>query len=108
MLDRDQELPIFSEFLEGLSDVTQPVGDVFGENVLLVTDVKVNLPFELDIKINEDGNVSFLAAPPTQRIETTIMPVFHTVGIHLVLDEQASDSVFKNSKQEKIVVNEGR
>ena len=53
---------------------------------LAVSEIKVDLPFELDLV--QDSNTWRLdAAPPTQWIETTVMPVWHRVRMTVSLDD---------------------
>lgn len=104
MLDRDQPLPPLSEFLEGLSDVTRPVFNAASDNVLLVNDIKVSLPFELGIEPGLDEDIFLAAAPPTQQTETSIMPVLHTIRVHVVLDEEAKSTESTEAYEAEVAV----
>ena len=49
---------------------------------LYASSIKLNLPIELQIEVDEDtGKVELGTAPPTQQIETTFMPVFHQLKL---------------------------
>lgn len=95
-------LPGLADFLGGLASAAsaEPEADSPDEAqlnqgfVLAVSELKVDLPVELDLV--EDNSVWRLdAAPPTQWIETTVMPVWHRVRMTVSLDdgERGLDSV---------------
>jgi len=51
---------------------------------LRVRRIEVETPIELDLR-SSDGSVNAIGgAPPLYRVETTIMPVFHTLRLTLV------------------------
>jgi hypothetical protein len=91
-------LPSLAEFLGelvGAAQVEPELGDVFGSPDaaqrnpgfgLAVSEIKADLPFELDL-IEEQGAWQLDAAPPTQKIETSVMPVLHRLRIRVVLDD---------------------
>lgn len=63
-------------------------------NVLLVSEVALELPIELDL--TEEGEGWRLdAAPPTQQVETTVLPVWHRLRLKVSLDdgERSLDAV---------------
>lgn len=43
--------------------------------------MRLNLPFELDLRVLEDGRVQMAGAPPTQYTRTSILPVFHSMAL---------------------------
>jgi hypothetical protein len=46
----------------------------------------IDTPIELDVLVDDDGRVSIVAAPPTQHVETTYMPVFHHIDLVVTAD----------------------
>ncbi|MEQ8403459.1 MAG: hypothetical protein RKE49_00065 [Oceanicaulis sp.] len=75
-------LPSLAAFVAELSGA-----EAAAEAGLTVTTLSVDLPMELSLGV-EDGAVRAIAAgPPTQRTETTVMPVFHRLRLTLALDD---------------------
>jgi hypothetical protein len=68
--------------------------EVAGDEVLAVSEIKLDLPFELDL-LQEQGAWQLDAAPPTQKIETTVMPVWHRLRLRVSLEngERNHDTV---------------
>lgn len=94
MLDRDQALPLLSEFLTGLLDIAEPVGKPESEEVLLVDELNLTLPFEIRTEwdiVDHGSSVMLRAAPSTQTTETTIMPVLHNLSVRMVLEDNPVD-----------------
>ena len=56
-----------------------------GEETIWVSEIKVDLPIELNV-LQEQGVWQLDAAPPTQKIETTVMPVWHRVRLRVSVD----------------------
>jgi hypothetical protein len=78
----DWSLPSVAALVAGLADL----GDVPAERhgPLHMAELSLRTPIELDLSIADDGTVTALAgSPPTQRIETTVMPVFHTLRVRI-------------------------
>ena len=46
--------------------------------------IGVDLPVELDVWSEQEAVTGIGAAPPTQIVETTIMPVFHRLSVEVV------------------------
>lgn len=80
----DEPLPLLSSMLAALAEIDGIVAD--GALAMSVAEVSLDLPFELEIGDADDG-LSVGAAPPTQRIETSILPVFHRMTLRLVRNE---------------------
>jgi hypothetical protein len=54
---------------------------------LWVDGMVIDLPFELHVRQNKTGELAIEATAPTQTYETTIMPVFHRVKVHIIIGE---------------------
>jgi len=84
-------LPRFSDFIIGLVEPAMQnaaSADIAGERQqLTVSRLSVDLPFELDLVTQADNSVTLNAAPPTQRTETSVMPVFHQVRVTISCDD---------------------
>ena len=80
-------LPSLAEFvgeLAGAASVEADV-DVAEQEAVYVSEIKVDLPFELNL-LEELGAWQLDAAPPTQKIETTVMPVWHRLRVTVAVD----------------------
>ncbi len=77
--------------METVNEFTAPLGELFGELAVYtetleddelgvrftVGRVVLDMPFELDVDIDDAGRASLSGAPPTQIVETTFFPVLH-------------------------------
>ena len=54
--------------------------------VLTVEQIKVDMPIELRVSVDDAGQVTLKGAAPTQRTETTVLPVFHQMQLRIVED----------------------
>ena len=52
----------------------------------------LDTPIEMEILVDDDGDVVIASAPPTQQIVTTFMPVIHTLRVMVTPDDAASNS----------------
>lgn len=85
----DESLLHFSAFVESLTaDIGGRVTDEGDIASMSVEEVLVTMPVELEINIDENAQVVVGGAPPTQRTETSVMPVFHRLTLRLVRDEE--------------------
>ena len=69
-----------SEFVVSLADLA---ADRTGERTI-IDSVTVDLPVELAVTVGSDGRVELGSGPPTQRVETSFMPVFHRMKVKVV------------------------
>jgi hypothetical protein len=85
----DESLLHFSAFVESLTaDLGGRITDEDDIASMSVEEVLVTMPVELEINIDESAHVVVGGAPPTQRTETSVMPVFHRLTLRLVRDEE--------------------
>ena len=81
MIDRLDPLPPLGGFIADMLAVDQ---DADHAAIAVMT---ISMPIELDV-CNGGGKVFALSAsPPTQQIETTILPVFHHLQVTLAADD---------------------
>ncbi|MFF3708888.1 hypothetical protein [Streptomyces phaeochromogenes] len=52
-----------------------------------VTGLGLDLPVELDVTADADGSLRVRACPPTQRVATTFLPVFHRMTVRITGEE---------------------
>lgn len=93
-IDPSDRLPSLADFLAELAGAASVDPEVAGEETLAVSEIKLDLPIELDL-LQEQGVWQLDAAPPTQKIETTVMPVWHRVRLRVRVDdgERSLDTV---------------
>ena len=71
-------LPRLHEMLEAMIDVAPLEGP---ELSLSVSEVTFDLPLEIDATMFGGSVAALGASPPTQIVETTVMPVFHQLRV---------------------------
>jgi hypothetical protein len=84
MFESDR-LPALSDFLGELASAVNVDPEMIGEQ-MTVSEIKVDLPFELQVS-QDLAKWQLDAAPPTQIIETTVMPVWHRVRMTVSLND---------------------
>lgn len=72
------------DFVLGFTDFTDEVRDEAVGLACSVTEIKVDMPVEMVIRVDDSGTVRLASAPPTQQIATTIFPVLHRMRLGLV------------------------
>lgn len=75
-----------ADFLAELAGAAGIDPEISGKEILAVSEIKLDLPIELDL-LQERGVWEIDAAPPTQKIETTVMPVLHRVRLRVSVDD---------------------
>jgi len=78
-------LPSLADFLAELADAATVDPEVSGDDMMLVSEIKVDLPLEMNL-MQEQGVWQLDVAPPTQKIATTVMPVWHRVRLRVSVD----------------------
>jgi hypothetical protein len=89
-IDTSDRLPALSEFLAELASVASVDADSEIEEAVSISEINVDLPFELNL-LQESGAWQLDAAPPTQKIDTTVMPVWHRVRLRVTVDNGERD-----------------
>jgi hypothetical protein len=87
MVLEDEYLHPFERLFAGFADVDAEVGDGGAAGAIQLTAIKLDLPIELTIGVTDMGSVAMAAAPPTQHVRTSYMPVFHRIRISVVAAE---------------------
>lgn len=83
----DSLLMPFSQLIHDLVDYNKHLEEPILGQVMTVEQVKLNMPVEINIAVDDQGKVTLNGSPPTQRTETTILPVFHQLKLRVVRDE---------------------
>ncbi|EKU98900.1 hypothetical protein Lepto7375DRAFT_8233 [Leptolyngbya sp. PCC 7375] len=83
----DPLLPM-AELVHTLTDYEkQRVNPETGQ-VLTVEEIKVDMPIELRVTVDDAGQVTLKGAAPTQRTATTVLPMFHRMQLRIVEDRR--------------------
>lgn len=76
-------------FLVPVSELVRAQTDIDLEDaagLLRVESLRVSMPMEIAERVDEAGRVRLAVAPPTQRVETSIMPVLHRLTVNLSVE----------------------
>ena len=84
-IDPADRLPALADFLGAITSGVRIDPDSAEEETIFVREIKIDLPIELNL-MQELGEWQLDAAPPTQKIETTVMPVWHRLRLRVTLD----------------------
>jgi hypothetical protein len=80
----DEALVPLRDLVEGLVIEGGQIEDEQLGVSMSIESIKLDLPVELDIFTDDNGQVIIGGAPPTQHTETSIMPVFHQLKMTVV------------------------
>lgn len=86
-LGGDPLIPV-SELISNMARFIGQIGDPDSGQVLTVEQLNFDLPVELQLEIDDQGHLNLKAAPPTQQIETSVMPIFHQIKLSVVKDNE--------------------
>ncbi|MEO1209368.1 MAG: hypothetical protein AAFX78_07480 [Cyanobacteria bacterium J06638_20] len=81
----DPLMPV-ADLIHTLTDYEKQRVDPDTGQGLTVEEIKVNMPVELRISVDDAGQVTLRGAAPTQRTATTVLPVFHQMQLCIVED----------------------
>jgi hypothetical protein len=71
-------LPAFGALLAGLAEI-----DDAGDEELAIDEIRIACPVELDVVTEHDTVIEVRGSTPTQWTETTVLPVFHSLGMRI-------------------------
>lgn len=83
----DEAMLEMGEFVYEMSDIDGYLTSEEAEFALKMEHVELDMPIQLDVKVAEDGTVKIGSSPPLYYVETTVMPVFHQMKIHIERDK---------------------
>ncbi len=84
-LDGDWLQP-FETIFAGIADFDAALRDDRLGVAMRIQRAVVETPIELGVLVDPDGAVTLTGAPPTQHVETTVMPVFHGIRMTVTAD----------------------
>lgn len=74
---------LVGSWMEGVGETARE-----GEDALWVDEIAVDIPFEMRLSEGaSEGSLRVLGSPPTQRTETSVLPVWHRLSVRYVLEE---------------------
>ena len=83
-------LPEFSEYIMAMvGDVAHMQDEASGAS-LTISDITLEMPFELEL--DQSAGLSLRGSPPTQRTETSNLPVLHHLKVRFEADVSALGS----------------
>ncbi len=88
----DYALPLFGDFVAALADMDDPEDDdkdplaAARAGIVAIERIALALSVEVEVVSNESGGVAVRGSTPTQYTETTVMPLFHRLTLHVGLD----------------------
>lgn len=91
MENPDQNQPDYNVMDHALFPVGQllvNISEIQGElkddiSSMSIESLKIEMPFELDVRIDANGRLVLGGSPPTQQLETSFMPVFHKMKVNI-------------------------
>lgn len=81
--DEDDLLLPVAKLIYDLTNYEQPFDPKTGQ-AMTIEQIRLDMPIELRVGVDNEGTVHLKGAPPTQRLETTIMPVFHRMKLRII------------------------
>ncbi len=75
-----------ADFIHSLTDYEKQRYEPKTGQLQEVEQIKVDMPIELRISEDESGQILVAASAPSQRTETTVVPVFHRMQLRIVKD----------------------
>lgn len=73
---------LVGSWIEGVGDQAAEVAEA-----MTVTEIAVDIPFEMQLDHDDQGEMQVRGAPPTQRTETSVLPVWHQLRVRYVLED---------------------
>jgi hypothetical protein len=86
--DSDILIP-FADMVQQLVDYGEPLEDPLSNQSMMIEKVKVEMPVEIKVLVDDDGTTTLKSNAPTQSTETTIMPVFHRMRLTVELEDES-------------------
>lgn len=78
------DIPPFAELIASLASIDDD--EEAGDDAMDLEGINLSLSIELAIQDDESGVPQVLGSTPTQWIETTVMPAFHRLRLHIAVE----------------------
>lgn len=79
----DEALAPFRGFIGMLTATAEPLDDETAGVRTFIEALRVSLPFEMDVIVEDSGRVRLAGGPPACYTETSVMPVFHQLTLRV-------------------------
>lgn len=76
-----------AQVIDKLVDYGVPLENPITKQALKISKVKVAMPLELQVEPKTTTQVVLKGSAPTQKTETTVMPVFHRLTLRIVIND---------------------
>ena len=82
---KDEDFISIGSFVEEMGGIDYYLTDRFMNNqiTLNIENFVTETPCQLNIEIDEDNKVHIGAIPPMYYVETTFMPIFHSIKLNI-------------------------
>lgn len=77
----------FAQLVDKLTDYKKQIGTPELGCVMTIEQLTVDMPIELKVTVNPDGTIQVKGSPPTQLVNTTVMPVWHQMRLRIVRED---------------------
>ena len=77
----DEALAPFQSFLGALAATTEAFEDESAGLRTFIEALRVSLPFEMDVLVDDLGRVHLAGGPPVCYTETSVVPIFHQLAL---------------------------
>jgi hypothetical protein len=77
----DQALFPFGQLMVNISEIQGELKDDISS--MSIESIKIEMPFELDVRVDANDRLVLGGSPPTQQLETSFMPVFHKMKVNI-------------------------
>jgi hypothetical protein len=79
--------PDFASLIDELANHGMTMDDPITGLNLTIEQIKINMPIEFNVNVEDTGQVTLWGTAPTQRTETTFLPVFHQMQLRIVRED---------------------
>jgi len=83
----DEALLPFHEHLNAMLEIDGNFEDKEAGFKMMVHEVTIESPLQLDIIVDEDESVTVGSSPPLYYVDTAVQPVFHNIRFRAVITE---------------------
>lgn len=94
----DEDMLSMAEFVSQMTDVGGYITDADYPVAILLEQVELSIPIQLDLLVNDHGSVILGGSPPLYYTETTILPVFHQLNVTIKLEKD--DALIRKQRVE--------
>lgn len=84
----DEAMLQVNEFITEMTDLEAYMLSPDQDFAMKVKSIFIDMPLQLDLHVQEDGQVKLGSSPPLYYVETTVMPVFHQIKVNIEIDHE--------------------